>query len=458
MELFKLFNNVATGRHDVVRQLVESNIFTVNVQNSNATTPLLHACTYNQQSVVNVLLELGANINHQDHAGWGCLHCAAFLDHESLFTHLVSRNVNHTILTRDNRLAYQVARGKNAEKYKRIMETMPQNIPVVVPAVTSEPTLAVEPINAPIDAPSIKTAILIPTAMGNLRATNMILFPGQGGQKVGMVGKYLDAPNVQALFTRAAEILGYDLLDICQNGPVETLNDTRVCQSAVYMTSLAALLSMPVDTIASIKHAAGFSLGEYTALVFSGAIDWENGLQLVHTRAQAMADATKCEPTTMLSVIGLSDAVIMDICKQANVHVANYLFDKARVLSGLTKNIQMAKQLAIANQCTRVKDLPVSGAFHSPYMGPARPLLDKALREIQYGDMKCHVYTNIDGTVYTTKTIQDNLLKQLVSPVHWEQLVRRVNADKYYEVGCGNQLKAMMKRIDLVAWKNTINV
>ena len=171
-----------------------------------------------------------------------------------------------------------------------------------------------------------------------------------------------------------------------------------------------------------------------------------------------MQNATKLEKTTMLSVVGLEDSVIQDICLKCNVQVANYLFPKGRVLSGKELDIEKAKQLAEENNCTRAKILLVSGAFHSTYMEPAQEELEKALEEISINELQCKVYANVDALEYTKETVKDKLSKQLVSSVKWEDLFKNTNANKFYEVGSGNQLKSMMRRIDMVKWKNTINV
>ena len=206
-----------------------------------------------------------------------------------------------------------------------------------------------------------------PTGTGHV-----LLFPGQGAQKVGMLAPYRDAPGVSELFATASAIYGIDLLKLVEEGPAETLNDTRYAQACVFLTSMAAVLKLKKDdpkALAKADVTAGFSLGEYSALVFAGVMDVDTCLRLLKVRSEAMGAACDLAPSGMMTVIGVDDAVLGAMLPDT-VTVANQLFPKGRVLSGAKDGLEAVKAAVDALKLPGTKTIvqPVSGAFHSPYL------------------------------------------------------------------------------------------
>lgn len=287
------------------------------------------------------------------------------------------------------------------------------------------------------------------------------LFPGQGAQTVGM-GRELDRdlPAARSLFDQANEILGFDLRQICFEGPVEALNATDVSQPAIFVASLAALEDLKAtqpDVVAACEGAAGLSLGEYTALVFSGAMDFETGLKVVRKRGQAMQAAAVASPSGMTSVLGLDEAKIDELCGRVADHgrlwKANMLGPGNIVVSG--DNAALAQVEAIATElgASRVIPLAVAGAFHTPLMKPADERLAEALAEAALSAPRIPVYSNVDANPHTDSpaTIAQTLATQVTQGVRWDDSMRRMMADgfdTFYEIGPGRVLTGLLKRID----------
>jgi len=286
------------------------------------------------------------------------------------------------------------------------------------------------------------------------------LFPGQGAQFVGM-GLQLDReiPAVTALFDRAGEVLGIDLRRLCTLGPAEALEATDVSQPAIFVATLAALESMKLsnpDVVAGCEGAAGHSLGEYTALVFAGAMDFEAGLKVVQRRGQAMQAASRATPSGMISVLGLDEPAIDELCKRVEPHgrlwKANLLGPGNVVVSGETK--ALAHVAAIASDLGAMKTLPlaVAGAFHSDLMKPADRELEEVLAQTAISPPRIPVYSNVDAAPHhTPDDIRRTLVTQVVRGVRWEDSMRRMIADgfdTFYEIGPGRVLTGLLKRVD----------
>jgi len=305
-----------------------------------------------------------------------------------------------------------------------------------------------------------------------------LLFPGQGAQTVGMLAKAKDIPAVKALIEEANAVLGYDILDLCMNGPLEKLKQTEFCQPAIFVASLAAVEMLRQESPEKVNNCqavAGFSLGEVTALCFSGVLSLKDGLKLVKLRAEAMEKASKMGGSQLMaSVIGLPrpkvETFIADVkAKQpgAILQVANELFSTGFSCSGSGEAIEALVDMAKANGGMATV-LPTSGAFHSPMMQPAVEPLTAACTAVvsQLGSPHCEVYSNAIAKPYDMRatpeaSFMELLPKQLVSPVLWDTLVRQMLADgvkDFVEVGPGKQLKSMMRRIDAAAWKSMGNV
>jgi [acyl-carrier-protein] S-malonyltransferase len=284
------------------------------------------------------------------------------------------------------------------------------------------------------------------------------LFPGQGAQAVGMGRQLCEAlPAARQLFDEAAEVLGYDLAEVCRNGPPERLNSTAVSQPAIFVSSLAALESLKAtqpDVVASCAGAAGLSLGEYTALVFAGALTFRDGLRVVRQRGEAMQAAADANPGAMVAVLGLDEPAVRDLCTQARgnelLEVANYLCPGNIALSGGRAACDAVERLAESAGGRTVR-LAVAGAFHTALMRPADEALARALAGVELRPPRLPVWSNVDANPHTDPDeLRGLLVRQVVEPVLWEKTVRNLLAagfDRFYEVGPGRVLAGLLKRV-----------
>ena len=280
------------------------------------------------------------------------------------------------------------------------------------------------------------------------------VFPGQGSQYVGM-GKdlYGQSPAARELFERADTILGFRLSNVCFEGPEDQLKQTRNTQAAIFVHSIAAWNLLQVKDVAMV---AGHSLGEYSALVAAGALEFEDALKLVRVRGELMQKAGEENPGTMAAVIGLEPAVVGEVCctawKEGIVQAANFNSPGQIVISGSVTGVRKAMELAKARGARIVKELVVSGAFHSPLMQSARDGLRSALEKTRISDTRIPVYTNVTAKpVRKAEEIQTTLEEQLTSPVRWWESVENMIADgatAFLEVGPGKVLQGITKRIN----------
>jgi [acyl-carrier-protein] S-malonyltransferase len=286
------------------------------------------------------------------------------------------------------------------------------------------------------------------------------LFPGQGAQTVGMAGVLCaGVPAAKALFEQAAAFLGYDLLDICVNGPAERLNATDVSQPAIFVASLAALEQLKIterDIFPTVIATAGLSLGEYTALVYAGAMSFVDGLKVVQARGRAMQDAAEAMPSGMVSVLGMDipevDALAIEARGSDTLQIANYLCPGNTVLSGSLAAIERIEQLAVQKGGIRTIRLAVAGAFHTNLMKPADAKLAAALAGVTIAAPIVPVWSNVDAEPHTSPAeIRDLLVRQVVSPVQWEDTLRGLLAagvERFYEIGPGRVLAGLIKRVN----------
>ena len=285
------------------------------------------------------------------------------------------------------------------------------------------------------------------------------LFPGQGSQAVGM-GAALAESNrdAKALFDQASELLGYDLLELCRTGPAEKLNATDVSQPAIFVASLAALKQAEKDApdaVAACTATAGLSLGEYTALVFAGALTFDAGLKLVRRRGEAMQKAAEVTPSGMVSVLGLDQTGVDEVLEQAKgagqIWAANYLCPGNVALSGSVAALDAAVAAAEAKG-TRAVRLAVAGAFHTEFMAPAAHDLAEALAHARFAAPRIPVWCNVDAQPHTEPAEFHSLLEsQLTHPVLWETTIRNLMAagvETFYEVGPGRVLAGLIKRVN----------
>lgn len=287
------------------------------------------------------------------------------------------------------------------------------------------------------------------------------LFPGQGAQTVGMCQSlYNELPAAKALFDRAAEVLGYDLAEICFNGPEEKLNSTVISQPALYVSSLAVLEKLKLDSpeiVEQCQGAAGLSLGEYTAIAFAGGMSFEDGLKLVQRRGEAMQAAADETPSSMVSVLGLDREQTQAVCDQARVdgevlQIANLLCKGNIAVSGGRASCERVPEVAEAAGAMKSVPLAVAGAFHTPIMKSAVGKLSQALEQIEISPTRIPVYSNVDALPHSQPAeFQSLLVQQVCAPVLWQDSIEKMLADGYeefYEVGVGRVLRSLLKRIN----------
>ena len=287
-----------------------------------------------------------------------------------------------------------------------------------------------------------------------------ILFPGQGSQTVGMVGPWCaDHPAARALFVRAAEILGYDLESPCVHGPLERLNTTAVSQPAILVTSLAlveVLRSRGERALDDASFTAGLSLGEYTALVFAGALSFEDAVRLVDVRGRAMQACAERKPGGMVAVLGLDRDRVAAVCAEARgdgvLEVANVLCPGNVVVSGSVEACRRLESAAAAAGAMKCVPLEVAGAFHTVMMEPAVARLSEALAATEIRTPRIPVVSNVDGRTHDDPAeIRGLLARQVVGVVEWQASVEHLLAHgvrTVWEVGPGRVLRGLMKRID----------
>lgn len=279
------------------------------------------------------------------------------------------------------------------------------------------------------------------------------VFPGQGAQFVGM-GQDLYESNAQVhdMMEQANNILGFRITDLMFNGTEDDLKKTSVTQPAIFIHSVALARAMGDEFKPDM--AAGHSLGEFSALVATGAMTFEDGLKLVSARAQAMQEACEINPSTMAAVLALPDEKVEEICDSVDgvVVCANYNCPGQIVISGENEAIDAACAKALEAGAKRALKLKVGGGFHSPCMEPARAKLAEAIANTKFSTPICPVYQNVDAKPHTApEEIKANLIAQLTAPVRWTQSVKNMIADgatEFVELGPGKVLQGLVSKID----------
>ena len=279
------------------------------------------------------------------------------------------------------------------------------------------------------------------------------IFPGQGAQFVGMgLDLYENHPIAQEHFEQANEILGFSITDIMFEGTPEDLKQTKVTQPAIFLHSVI-MRKVLGDTFVP-DMVAGHSLGEFSALVANGTLNFEDGLKLVSQRALAMQKACEVQDSTMAAVLGLEDGVVEKICDETEgiVVAANYNCPGQLVISGEVDAVNRACEKLKEAGARRALLLPVGGAFHSPLMQPAREELAAAIEATSFNKPTCPIYQNVTTTAVTgSNEIKENLIAQLTAPVKWTQSVQNMIADgakSFIEVGPGKVLQGLARKID----------
>jgi len=309
-----------------------------------------------------------------------------------------------------------------------------------------------------------------------------LIFPGQGSQYVGMLADCKDLEPCRKLIERAKELLGYDILDLCLNGPESKLEETKYCQPALFLANACAVEKLRLENpslLNRVQAVAGLSLGEYNAVYFSGMMDFELCLRMVRTRADAMDAESRQTPQAVISVAGLDLAVLKTLCEQSAKRagrtpdgqdevcvVATQLFPKGYTCSGSKKAMEILKAACENEGALQARSLKTTCAFHTDLMSVAGVKLNKALRAnvAAMTFPKCDMYMNFTGSYKRAGTdpreINMDLTAQVSSPVLWQQLVEEMikqGITDFYECGPMKQLRAMMKRIDSPAWEKTKN-
>ena len=279
------------------------------------------------------------------------------------------------------------------------------------------------------------------------------VFPGQGAQFSGMgLDLYNQNDIAKELFDSANSILGFEITEIMFNGSAEDLKQTKVTQPAIFLHSV--ILAKMLGDNFKPQMVAGHSLGEFSALVSTGVISFEDGLKLVSKRAIAMQKACDIQKSTMAAVLGLEDSIVEKVCDSIDgvVVSANYNCPGQLVISGEINAINEACEKLKENGARRALVLPVGGAFHSPLMNPAKEELEKAIKNTIFHKPSCPIYQNVTANaVMDENEIKSNLISQLTSPVRWTHTIQQMiedGATEFIEVGPGKVLQGLVKKIN----------
>ncbi len=279
------------------------------------------------------------------------------------------------------------------------------------------------------------------------------VFPGQGSQAVGMgLDLYKNVPAAKRVFDDADSILGFSLSKICFEGPVTELTRTINTQPAIFVTSIACMRAAQEEGSGdgSPVFVAGHSLGEYTALVAASSLSFEEALKLVRERGRLMEEAGIQNPGGMAAILGMDESAVQEICREADVEIANINCPGQIAISGFKDKVANAMEIAKERGARRAVQLDVGGAFHSRLMQPASDGMAVAVADIKFKDATVPIVANCTATpIVSDQEIRDELLRQLLSPVRWQHSVEYMiqnGVNKFIELGSGNVLAGLIKR------------
>lgn len=279
-----------------------------------------------------------------------------------------------------------------------------------------------------------------------------IVFPGQGSQAVGMGKDLAEAvPECRALFDKANEILGYDLAQICFEGPQEELNKSNHAQLGIFVASAAAFKAMELKQPLEYDILAGHSLGEWTALYAAGVVSFEDAIKVLKARGEFMQAACEENPGAMLAVMNVDGDKLVEIAAEAGCYVANFNSLAQTVLSGTAESIDKAEELVKAAGAKRAVRLPVAGAFHSPLMQPAADKMNAFLADVELAEPSVPVLSNVTADVHEASGIRGNMVRQITSSVQWVSSIQKLmceGVEEIVECGPGKVLAGLIKRID----------
>ena len=300
------------------------------------------------------------------------------------------------------------------------------------------------------------------------------MFPGQGAQFVGMCGDVVkEVPKAKELFDEASEILGYDLLQVCTEGPKEKLDSTVISQPAIFVASMAAVEKLRQESgqeaVDAATCAMGLSLGEYSALCFAGALSFADGVKITKIRGEAMQAASDAVDTGMVSVIGLDKGKVSELCAMASeksgeqIQIANFLCNGNYAVSGTTVACASVEELAKPEFKARMTvKLAVAGAFHTDFMAPAVASLEEVLAGVELKKPRIPVISNVDAKPHSDpETMKKLLATQVTSPVLWENtmdLMLSSGFEEAYELGPGKVTAGILRRFDKTAKCTNIEV